>query len=338
MNELFRRLREAIDIPSPSGEESAFTDYVTRLLEERGYASVERQRVETGRENVWARADGDPRVVLCTHLDCVPPWIGSSEDDAAIYGRGSCDAKGILVAMLEAADRLRAGGAVGLGLLFTVGEETNSDGARAARALSPGSRFVVVGEPTQGRLASGHKGVFRFTLRAEGTAAHSAYPELGISAVDRLLDALDAIRRADWGRSERLGPATVNVGTLQGGVAANVIPPSAEAQVLVRVAGRAEVARAVLDGLLAERPGLSYETTAWTDAVHCHTREGWEVEAVRFGTDIPYLGPGFGTPLLIGPGSIHDAHTAGEKILKRELQEAVQMYERLVGELLREAE
>jgi acetylornithine deacetylase len=338
VKELFAELREAIDIPSPTGEEGEYARHVARRLEAQGYPHVELQAVEGDRANVWARAGEQPRVVLCTHLDCVPPWIASSEDEQYIYGRGSCDAKGIMLAMLAAGARLRSKGVSDFGYLFTVGEELDSVGAKVARSLEPGSRYVIVGEPTEGRLATGHKGVFKFDLRAEGRAAHSAYPELGASAIERLLDALDAVRRADWGHSERLGPATVNVGMIAGGVAANVIAPRAEARVMVRVVGEASACGEILDGLLAGRQGVSYDGVASSDAVFCETRPGFETAPVRFGTDIPSLGGSFGTPLLVGPGSIHDAHTSDEKIGKAELVAAVGLYERLVGELLAEGE
>jgi len=338
VKELFERVREAIDIPSPTGQEGEYARHVVGMLEAQGYPHVELQAVEGDRANVWARASERPRVVLCTHLDCVPPWIGSSEDDENVYGRGSCDAKGIMLAMLAAGERLRAKGVADFGFLFTVGEELDSVGAKVARGLEPGSRYVVVGEPTESRLATGHKGVFKFDLRGSGRAAHSAYPELGASAIERLLDALDAVRQADWGRSERLGPATVNIGTISGGLAANVIAPRAEARVMVRVVGEAAECREVLDGLLAGREGISYDVVATSDAVHCETRPGFETAPVRFGTDIPSLGGSFGTPLLVGPGSIHDAHTQDEKIGKAELVAAVGLYERLVTELLEEGE
>jgi len=332
VKELFARIREGIDIPSVTGQEGEFARFVARLLEGRGYR-VQLQVVEGDRPNVFARGAREPRVVLCTHLDTVPPHVPSSEDGEAIYGRGACDAKGILFSMLEAADRLREDGVEEVGMLFTVGEELDSDGATAAAAIAPGSRYVVVGEPTDNRIASGHKGSFKFLLRATGRAAHSAYPEQGVSAIERLLDALAIVRGADWGRDERLGPATMNIGTLSGGVAANVIAPAADARVFVRVVGRAGDAERLLRELLAGREGVDFEPISRSDAVHCETPPGHECAPVSFGTDIPYL-KGFGKPLLVGPGSIHDAHTAGERIAKREVLEAVELYRRLVAELL----
>jgi acetylornithine deacetylase len=265
----------------------------------------------------------------------VPPFYASSEDAERIYGRGSCDAKGPLAAMVFAALALRQRGIDQVGLLFVVGEEVDSVGASAANALESRSRYVIVGEPTESRMANGHKGGFKFLLSAAGKAAHSAYPHLGASAIDSLLDALAAIRATDWGRSEVLGPATVNVGTLSGGLAANVLAPAAEAMVFIRVVGRADEVRAKLDALLARHPAVRYEPISVSDAVFCETRPGYQVAPVAFGTDIKALKT-FGKPLLIGPGSIHDAHTSSEKIEKRELVEAVGYYQRLAIQLLEE--
>jgi acetylornithine deacetylase len=235
--------------------------------------------------------------------------------------------------MVFAAVALRREGIEDLGLLFVVGEEVDSIGALAANSLEPRSRYVVVGEPTENRMANGHKGGFKFRMTAKGKAAHSAYPHLGESAIERLLDALADIRKADWGRSDQLGPATVNIGTLGGGLAANVLAPSAEATVFIRVVGKASDVREKLEAILARHPAADYEIISASDAVFCETRPGYEIAPVAFGTDIKSLKT-FGKPLLIGPGSIHDAHTAREKIGKRELVEAVSYYRRLALELL----
>ncbi len=333
VNEWFALIRRLIDIPSVTGEEGDLARELERWLAERGYA-VTLQPVEGDRYNVWATL-GDPRVVMCTHLDTVPPFIASSEDDEHIRGRGSCDAKGVMVSMLAATERLRAGGEDRIGLLFTVGEELDSIGARRAFGLAVAAHHTIIGEPTENRLATGHKGTLKFRLRATGTAAHSAYPHLGDSAIDALLEALAEIRRTDWGNDDRLGPATVNIGTLDGGVAENVVAPHANAGVFVRVVGKADDARQKLESILAGRDSLSYEIVAESDAVFCETRDGFETAPVSFGTDIPSLDPSkFGKPLLVGPGSIHDAHTAHEFIPKAAVVEAIDLYERLARELL----
>jgi acetylornithine deacetylase len=335
VSELVPYIRRLVDIPSVSGDEREVALFLEKDLAGRGF-SVAMQEVAEGRLNVYATSAGVlPEVVLCTHLDTVPPFYPSSEDEGYVYGRGSCDAKGIVATMVLAAVSLREQGLDAVGLLFVVGEEVDSIGALAANRLESRARYVVVGEPTENRMASGHKGGLKVRLRAKGKAAHSAYPHLGDSAIERLLDAIAEIRAADWGRSEMLGGATVNVGTLAGGLAANVLAPSAEAHVFVRVVGSASAARRTLDEIVSRHPAVGYDVISESDAVVCETRPGFEVAPVSFGTDIKSL-RAFGKPLLLGPGSIHDAHTSGEKIGKKEAAEAVQYYQRLVRELLEE--
>jgi acetylornithine deacetylase len=333
-SDLIAYVRRLVDIPSVTEGERDLALFLDRDLRERGFA-VTLQEVGSGRLNVYARSEEDfPRVVLCTHLDTVPPFYASSEDDEYVYGRGACDAKGIIAAMVFAAVDMKASG-VHVGLLFVVGEEVDSAGALEANKLPSRASYVIVGEPTESRMASGHKGGFKCRLTAKGKAAHSAYPRLGESAIERLLDALEEIRSSDWGRNDVLGEATVNVGTISGGLAANVLAPHAEAQVFVRVVGRVSEVRAKMEGILARHPALACEVISESDAVSCVTRPGYEVAPVAFGTDIKSL-RAFGKPLLIGPGWIGDAHTAHEKLSKREVTEAVAYYQRLVRDLLTE--
>lgn len=333
-SDLIAYIRRLVDIPSVTEGERELALFLDKDLRERGFG-VTLQEVGGGRLNVYARsADDLPRVVLCTHLDTVPPFYPSSEDAEYVYGRGACDAKGIVAAMVFAAVELKGSG-VHIGLLFVVGEEVDSAGALAANRLPSQASYVIVGEPTESRMASGHKGGFKFRLSATGKAAHSAYPHLGESAIERLLDGLEEIRSTDWGRSEVLGDATVNVGTISGGLAANVLAPRAEAQVFIRVVGQVSEVRAKMDGILARHPALACEVISESDAVFCVTRSGYEVAPVAFGTDIKSL-RSFGKPLLIGPGWIGDAHTAHERISKREASEAVAYYQRLVRDLLAE--
>lgn len=333
MHELHRYIRELIDIPSVSGNEGEVAKYLDGDLTSRGF-DVSLQEVAPGRENVYATSKGvPPRIVFCTHIDTVPPFYASSEDDTHIYGRGSCDAKGILATMVFAAVRLREAGISDVGLLFVVGEEVDSAGATAANSLKSDSKFVVVGEPTANRLATGHKGGFKVKLIAKGKAAHSAYPQLGDSAIDRLLDGLADIRAHDWGDSDVLGKATVNIGTISGGLAANVFAPHAEADVFVRVVGKSSDVRTGLETILAGHPALEYQLVSESDAVLCETVPGFELAPMSFGTDIPAL-HAFGKPLLIGPGTIHDAHTDAEKIGKGEAAEAVEYYQTLARQLL----
>jgi len=335
MSQIVDYIRRLVDIPSVTGSEHEVASFLEKDLRERGF-SVTLQDVVDERKNVYARSAGVlPRVVFCTHIDTVPPFYPSSEDDEYIYGRGSCDAKGVLAAMVFAAVALRDQGVEDLGLLFVVGEEVDSVGALAANRLESRARYVVVGEPTENRMASGHKGGFKFLLTAKGRAAHSAYPHLGESAIERLLDALAEIRAAGWGRSDVLGPATVNIGTIGGGLAANVLAAEAEATVFIRVVGSAAEVQERVENILARHPALAYDLISKSDAVFCHTRPGYEIAPVAFGTDIKSL-KNFGKPLLIGPGSIHDAHTSREKIGKKEAHDAVSYYQRLARELLAE--
>jgi acetylornithine deacetylase len=325
-------IRRLVDIPSVTGGERDLALFLDRDLHQRGFR-VTLQEVGSGRLNVYARSEDDfPRVVLCTHLDTVPPFYSSSEDADYVYGRGACDAKGIIAAMVFAAAEMKASG-IHVGLLFVVGEEVDSAGALRAHEHPTRASYVIVGEPTESRMASGHKGGFKCRLTAKGKAAHSAYPHLGESAIERLLDGLAEIRSSDWGRSDVLGEATVNVGTISGGLAANVLAPQAEAQVFIRVVGRVSEVRAKMEAILSRHPALACEVISESDAVFCVTRPGYEVAPVAFGTDIKSL-RAFGKPLLIGPGWIGDAHTAHEKISKREVGDAIAYYQRLVSELV----
>ena len=332
MTALYSLIRELIDIPSVTGDELVIAQFLEGELVRRGF-TVRLQEVEPERFNVFAHSVESVGVVLCTHLDTVAPFTASSEDADFVYGRGACDAKGVLATMVLAAEQLHNDGVHGIGLLFVVGEEVDSAGARKANELGINPRYVIVGEPTENQLASGHKGGFEFLLRAEGIAAHSAYPEHGDSAIDRLLTALDRIRQADWGESPLLGSATVNIGTVSGGVAGNVIAPHAESRVFVRLVGPVAEARATIDGIVNRETRLSYEVTTESEAVECETIEGLDATPVAFGSDIPAL-TAFGKPLLLGPGSIHDAHTDGEKIAKQQALEAVDLYYRIARHFL----
>jgi acetylornithine deacetylase len=331
---LFELTRRLIDIPSVSGEEQEVGRFLASYLESLGY-EVELQEVLDGRANVLATTAAPPRVVLSTHMDTVPPFIPSAEDEAHIRGRGSCDAKGIIAAQVSAAEALRAGGVNEVGLLFTVDEELGSLGARAANAHARARecRFLVNGEPTDNRLADGSKGSLRLRLSTDGRAAHSAYPERGESAVEKMLDVLADLRALEWPRDEFFGETTCNIGTLQGGTRPNVIPAEARAELQIRLVTPSEQVKKILEEAVAGRARVEYLSAA--EPVRMHAVEGFGREVVRFTTDIPYLS-NWGAPLLVGPGSILDAHTDGERVSKRELEEAVGIYTRLVRTLLTE--
>src|SRR6202453_5025509 len=321
--------RRLVDIESVTYNEGAVGAYLDTFLQERGFA-VERMAVGqrpnsryTGpRFNVYAGSGGRPDVVLSTHMDTVPPFYPSSEDDLFLYGRGSCDAKGIIAAQVAAAERLREAG-VAAALLFVVGEERDSAGAREANLHPKGSRFLINGEPTDNRLALASKGALRAEIRAKGTMAHSAYPELGESAVHKLVRALDRILDLPLPRVEDVGPSTLNVGLIDGGHAPNVIADSATAAVLVRLVGPSEETRRAIEQAAA---GIAeVEFTLEIPFIRMRQVEGLETMVAAFTTDIPAL-TNWGEPLLLGPGTIHVAHTPFEKIAKRELLEAVDLY------------
>jgi acetylornithine deacetylase len=330
--ELFDLVQSLIDIPSITGDEGPLADFLIRLLTEESF-QVRSQEVGEGRKNLLALLGEPPGVILCTHLDTVPPWFGAAEDERHIYGRGACDAKGIMAAMIVAAARLRDGGLKNIGLLFVVGEETDSLGAQKANSLAPGSRFIIVGEPTGNKLATAHKGVLTLTLAAAGKAAHSAYPEHGESAVLKLLDVLQDIRRLDFVKDPVLGPTLMNIGRIEGGTAPNVIPGSAGAVVSFRTGGSPDIVLSRIAAAAAGRAEITVSTKS--DPQVLFTVPGIEQEIMPFGTDIPYL-RSFGKPLLLGPGSVLDAHTENEKVSKKQLKEAVAIYESLARRLLKE--
>jgi acetylornithine deacetylase len=326
--EIVALTRALVDIDSTTGREAEAGAWLAATLRARRW-SVSELPVEGDRSNLLAVRE-PPVVVLSTHYDCVPPFFPSAERDGRVYGRGSCDAKGILAAQVAAAERLAAAGERRVGLLFVVGEEWGSDGARAAAQYSVRSQFLVNGEPTDNRLGIATKGTARFVLTAAGRAAHSAYPERGESAIEKLVDAITALRSIEWPSDPVLGDTTYSVGLISGGLAPNVIPPTASAEVMFRTVGDV--------GEIASRLAPIERWVAITRGVHItpvrlHTVPGLETAVFSFGTDVPFLGS-WGRPLLLGPGSIHVAHTAHEHVSIAELEAAVELYVRVVRKLL----
>jgi acetylornithine deacetylase len=335
---LFELTRALVDIESVTNNEKAVGDFLFAHLStmaSRTSGRAERIAVEAGRDNVFA-SWGEPVVTLSTHMDTVPPFFASSEDDQFLWGRGACDAKGIIAAMIFAAERLLEAGAKNFGLLFVVGEERNSAGARAAAASPRGSRFLINGEPTENQLALGGKGALRFEIVARGKLAHSAYPHLGHSAIHALLDVLHDIRRIALPKDAVLGPSTLNVGVISGGRAPNVVADEARAEIMFRTVGDPAVLREAVASAVEGR--AEAREIIHIPAVHLTAFNGLPTTSVAFATDIPALGTAWGKPFLIGPGSIHVAHTAEERISKRELTEAVEIYSRMATRLLNEAQ
>ena len=322
--DLFELTRRLIDIPSVTGAEGELGDFVAAHLLGLGY-EVDQQSVAGERKNVIARTAASPRIVFSTHLDTVPPHIISSEDAEQIHGRGACDAKGIIAAQISAAGNLRGSGYEEVGLLFTVDEEMASAGAVVANEhpWANECRYLINGEPTDNLLAIGTKGSLRFTLTTAGRAAHSAYPEQGESAIDKLLDVLEALRRCDWPIDDVFGETTCNIGVISGGTKPNVVPAKAEAEVQMRLVTEVEPIKEIIAAAVGSRAQIKYSSQhapvrllALAELPQC---------VVRFTTDIPYL-TRWGTPLLLGPGSILNAHTDHEHISKTELSRAVELY------------
>jgi acetylornithine deacetylase len=330
--------RHLIDIESTTYSEGAAGAFLAEFLAGRDF-SVEKMHVAskgedeatTDRFNVYATVPGEqPEIVFSTHMDTVPPYFGSSEDDEAIYGRGACDAKGIIAAQIAAVERLRAGG-ISAGMLFVVGEERDSAGAKVANEQPKGSRYLINGEPTDNRLGIASKGVLRGAVRAAGKMAHSAYPELGDSAIHKLVQALDNILHVELPVEPGIGPSTLNIGLIEGGRAPNVIADKALAQVMVRLVGPPDDTRAALDKAVAGLAEIDY--TLEIPFMRFRTMEGMETMVAAFATDIPALN-NWGEPLLLGPGSIHVAHTPHERLAKRELFEAIDLYTEIASKLL----
>ncbi len=330
---LFELTRALVDIESTTNREQKVADFLfaqLSALAARTSGRLERMAVEPDRDNLFA-CWGEPVVTLSTHMDTVPPFFPSLEDADFIWGRGSCDAKGIIAAMMVAAERLLDSGVSNFGLLFVVGEERNSAGAKVAAANPRGARFLINGEPTQNQLALGTKGVLRFEITAQGKLAHSAYPELGHSAIHSLLDVLRAIRSIPLPEDALLGPSTLNIGTIAGGRAPNVVADHAQAEIMFRTVGEPA---AIREAVLAAAAGRAEaREVLHTPALRLSAFDGLPTSVVAFATDIPTFNGAWGEPFLIGPGSIHLAHTAEERIPKKQLSEAVEIYARMVKQL-----
>ena len=322
--------RKLIDIESISGNEGAVGAELYEVLLNMGY-TTHKMPVAHERFNVVATIDGQkPELIFSTHMDTVPPFISSSEDHDNIYGRGSCDAKGIIAAQIAACQRLRKEGRA-VGMLFLVGEERDSQGAKVANENPLGSRFLINGEPTENKIATSSKGVLRLLLTAKGKMAHSAYPELGESAIDKLLTVLERLRDMELPVDPEAGPCTLNIGLIDGGRATNVISDHARAQLLYRLVGPSEELRKQI--LQAVEDLAEAEFVLEIPFTKLRTVEGIESMVAKFTTDIPSLS-NWGTPVLLGPGSIHVAHTEREYISKKQLHEAVELYCSVARQLL----
>lgn len=325
--------RELVSLETTTGNEGPAVRLLADLLGDLGY-NVARQPVSPGRENLYAYRDR-PEVVFSTHLDCVPPYLALREDETHLHGRGVCDAKGLAAAMVAAAEGLAEKGERRIGLLFVVGEENGSDGARVAASLEPKGRFIVNGEPTENRLSMGQKGSLKMVIECEGKPAHSAYPQDGRSAILPLLDALARLRDFKLPSDPMLGQSTLNIGVIEGGVAPNVIPPKARAEVLVRTIGPT----LQLQKELAECAGTEVKSSFPVELPYCKNTapapKGWETTVVSYASDLPFH-DSWGAGYQLGPGTIRVAHTAEERISKAELLRGVELYVKLAEDLIRQ--
>jgi acetylornithine deacetylase len=335
--------RQLVDIESTTYNEGLAGAFLDEYLTAQRYNVERTPVVQPDRSNTPGAGGGErfnvyaalpgiiPDVVLSTHMDTVPPFFGSSEDDEFLYGRGSCDAKGILAAQIAAANHLREAG-VKVGLLFLVGEERDSAGAAEANLHPKGSKFLINGEPTDNRLAVASKGALRVELRARGRMAHSAYPELGESAIDKLISALHDIMALPLPVEPEIGPSTLNIGLIEGGRAPNVVADKAEAHILIRLVGPSdEIKRSIL-AAVGDRADVDFSLEL--PFVRMRKVGNLPTMVAKFTTDIPSL-TAWGEPFLLGPGSIHVAHTPHEKIAKKELLEAVDLYVELATSLVK---
>jgi acetylornithine deacetylase len=331
---VFELTRALVDIESITGNEEKvglfLFDHLSKLTS-RYRGRIERMEVEPHRFNVFAQFGERPIVTLSTHMDTVPPFFPSREDNECIWGRAACDTKGIIASMITAAELLLEQGRTNLGLLFVVGEERNSAGAFHAASHPRGSRFLINGEPTENKLAIGSKGTLRYELIARGRMAHSAYPELGESAIEKLLDTLADVRRIKLPVDGLLGPSTLNIGTIAGGRAPNIIPDEARAELLIRLVGDSSGTKKAM--LEAARGRVEVNQVLEIPALLLGSLDGLETTVVAYTTDIPAFGNTWGQPFLFGPGTIHVAHTLEERVPKRQLMDAVEIYQRMVQDL-----
>ena len=334
---VFELTRALIDIESVTPHEERvglfLHDYLQGLAA-RYQGTVERIEVEANRYNVFAQFGEVPTVTLSTHMDTVPPYFASGEDEVFITGRGACDTKGIIACMIHAAEQLLESGERDFGLLFVVGEERNSAGALYAAQHPRGSRYLINGEPTGNKLALGSKGALRYEITARGKMAHSAYPELGESAILKLLDVLSTVRKVKFPVDEVLGPSTLNIGTISGGRAPNVIPDEARAEIFIRLVGDSTATKAAMKKAVRGRAELN--EVLEIPALRLGSLSGFETDVMAYTTDIPAFKGTWGTPFLMGPGSIHVAHTLDERVPKQELIEAIEIYKQMVRRLKHE--
>jgi acetylornithine deacetylase len=331
VHDLITLTKNLVSIESVTGSEGRVGEYLyeeLRTMAEIYHGRVQKMQVTERRFNVAAYF-GNPYITFSSHMDTVAPYFGPREDDTYLWGRGACDAKGVIAAMICAVRELLDRGERDLGLLFLVGEEQGSDGARVASAHPVGSRFLINGEPTENKLASASKGVLRYRVETVGRAGHSAYADEGSSAIHLLLDALELIRGIKPLSDPLLGTSSLNIGRISGGSGHNVIAEKAEAEISFRTVGDESQLKEQVDGILRSRAVVL--ETVMLPAMRFTTVQGFPTKTVAFSTDVSVLTPVWGSALLVGPGSIEVAHSSQERISKKELAQAVKLYKELAS-------
>lgn len=305
----------------------------------------ELMEVGDGTLNLFLRW-GTPRVVFCTHMDTVPPYIAPSFYDTEVHGRGSCDAKGQLFAMYTACKELEASGCTDFGLLILSGEETGSWGAKAFSKTGFKAPFLIVGEPTENKMVSASKGTKSYDLRFGGKAFHSGYPEHGVSAVDLFNEFYNKLKATDFGEDPELGKTTWNIGLLHSDNPQNILSPELTCRLYFRTTF---VSDEPVQRFMAEIAGQAGndegktgndEGKASNDVTprggdrpaRYVTLPGFESAPVAFGSDAPHL-TGFGHKIICGPGTVLVAHRDDEHITLPELEDAVKIYTALYREI-----
>lgn len=314
---------------STSGREDALLPVLRDLLTELS-AHVVEQPVATGRTNVLALW-GTPKVLFSTHLDAVPPFVAPRVEGDRVWGRGACDAKGQILAQLEAVRSLREEGHEGFAWLGVVGEETDSLGASRARELIShfhACRVLINGEPTELKLGAGQRAILHLRLRCDGRAAHSSMPDLGRSAAWPMLDWLEELRELPLRIDDHLGPEVWNLGRLAIGEAPNVIPATATADVLARLLPDSNFEDQVRDSMPED---AEVEVRLSEPADRYPEIPGFPMSPLPFGSDAPALRDLISdrTVVLAGPGSIRVAHTLDEHLDLDDLEAGVDLNRRL---------
>lgn len=326
-NDALYLAKELISIPSVSGNEFEALEYLSTVFTSFGW-HYEIHEISEKRFNIFVQFE-NPDVCFTTHIDVVPAkenQFNPEIKNGRLYGRGACDAKGILASMICAVKNLELNGKSNMALLVVIGEETDGIGAKTAskQLTGKGIRHIVNGEPTEGKLVAAHKGGLGFRITTRGISCHSGYPEYGIDANNTLVDIAYQIQNTCFGEDPVLGSATVNLGLIKAGSARNVLSDHGQIDGMIRTVTDSESVITKLQDIISDRAEIEILNNA--PKVHLKTLPGFEISTVSYATDIPHF-LSLGTDcLLYGPGSIKQAHTDDEWIDIIELEDSVTEY------------